>query len=80
VKITKVDEYHKHGCYFIGKLVVVDYQDDLKSDPDYGRFGSDTSSDLYIDYAVKALNLVKERYPGCHVLICLPDVVARIGE
>jgi hypothetical protein len=75
MKAERIEEYHKHGCNFSGKLVKVDYSEDMQVDKRWGKFGSEVS----IDYAVEAEKLVKERYPDCQILMTMPEVVARIA-
>jgi len=72
----RVDEYHKHGCNFYGKLVVVEYMEDLQKDPKWGAF----NSGLSLDYAEKAKNLVRERqYNVKKELLALPAYVVEIA-
>lgn len=75
MKTERVDEYHKNGCHFYGKLVVVRYLDDAQKDPKWGTFGAGIS----LDYLDKAMALVKERYgAGVKVLLSMPDLVVRV--
>ena len=76
MKITRIDGYYKHGCNFAGKLAVVEYQDDMERDPKWGVFGSM----IDFKYSAKAQKLAEERYPGCTVLLHIPDVVVRLPE
>lgn len=33
MQAKRVDEFHKHGCHFYGKLVVVDYTAEVMAEP-----------------------------------------------
>ena len=70
----RIDEYHKGGCHFFGKLAVVDYLDDLKADPKFGTFGAC----LTIDYLERARAIVAERYENTEELLSIPELVVRI--
>lgn len=75
MQAKRVDEYHKHGCHFSGKLAVVDYQDDLQNDPRWGQFGEG----LTIAYAEKAAALLQEKYgKPVEVLLSVPEYVCRV--
>jgi hypothetical protein len=72
----RFDEYHKYGCHFYGKLVVVDYTDDLMNDPKSGTFGIG----LTHDYLDKAEKLVAEKYgKPVKVLLSIPEYVVEIS-
>ena len=76
MKAERIDEYHKSGCHFTGKLVVVHYLDDAKNDQKWGAFGAGVS----LDYLDKAMALVKERYgANVEVLLSMPDLVVRVA-
>jgi hypothetical protein len=76
MKAERIDEYHKSGCHFTGKLAVVHYLDDAKNDPKWGTFGGQIS----LDYLDKAMALVKERYgANVEVLLSMPDLVVRVA-
>jgi len=75
MKTKRVDEYHKHGCHFFGKLVVVDYWDELEKDPKWGGFNADVT----YDYIAKAKNLVKEKYGNTETLLSIPALVVRLA-
>lgn len=71
----RIDEYHKHGCHFHGKLVVVDYSEDMQEDPKWGTF----AAGLSIEYYAKAKALVKERqYNVVRELLSVPELVMEI--
>ena len=74
MKRKRVDEYHKHGCNFSGKLVVIDYSDLLNNNPHFGQFGACT----FFDAADKAKELVTEKYGPHQTLLAVPEYVARI--
>ena len=76
MEAKRFDEYHKHGCHFYGKLVVVDYQEDMQNDPKWGTF----NAGLTFDYMAKAQALVKERYgDNTTTLLSVPSLVVRIS-
>lgn len=71
----RINEYHKHGCHFYGKLVVFDFLEDAKRDKRWGTFGAEVS----YDYLVKAKSLAKELYGnGIEILMSFPELVIRI--
>ena len=71
----RFDEYHKHGCHFYGHLVVVDYSQDMKSDPKWGRFGAEVT----FDYLANARKLVKEQqYKVVRELLSIPEYVVEV--
>lgn len=78
MKRTRVDSYHKHGCYFTGKLAVIDYAEDVKQHSRYGQFGSMVTADV----GEKALRFAREHYPDCELLVDVPGVelVVRIEQ
>lgn len=72
---NEVNEYHKNGCHFFGKLVVVDYYEEMKKDPQWGTFGAMVT----LDYAEKANNLVIKKYGAdVEILLSIPELVARV--
>lgn len=76
MKAQRFDEYHKHGCHFEGKLVVVDYSGDLKNDPQWGRF----NAELSYKYMGLAAKLIEEKYgQPKRVLLGMPDYVVEIA-
>jgi hypothetical protein len=76
MKAQRFDEYHKHGCHFNGKLVVVDYSEDMRNDPNWGKFGAEVT----FDYMAKAKALVQERYgEAVKVLLSIPDYVVEVA-
>ena len=75
MEAKRIDEFHKHGCNFYGKLVVVDYSEDMKNDPQSGKFGAN----LFLDYYVKAKALIKERqYKVVKELLGIPVLVVEV--
>jgi hypothetical protein len=75
MKAQRFDEYHKHGCNFYGKLVVIDYSEDVRNDPNWGKFGAEVT----FDYLAKAKALIQERqYNVVRVLLAIPDYVVEI--
>ena len=74
MKAERFDEYHKHGCHFYGKLVVVKYQDDMQKDPKWGTF----NAGLTWDYLAKARAIVQERYGETEILLSVPELVVRL--
>ncbi len=75
MKENRIDEYHKHGCHFFGKLVVVDYSEDMKNDPNWGKF----NAGLTFDYLFKAQTLVEERqYKVVKELLSIPEYVVEV--
>jgi hypothetical protein len=69
----RVDEYHKHGCDFHGKLVIYDYMEDMKNDPQ-GNFNAGVS----IDYMIEAKKDAESRYNIKRVLLSIPELVIEI--
>lgn len=75
MKAERFDEYHKHGCHFYGKLVVVDYMPDMKNDPQWGRFGAGVT----FDYIEKAKKFIEEAgYKVIKVRLAIPEYVVEI--
>ena len=74
MQATRVDKYYKHGCSFSGKLAVIDYSGELKNHPRQGQFGGMA----FVDVAEEAAKFAQERYPGCKVLLSVPELVVRI--
>lgn len=75
MKAERFDEYHKHGCHFYGKLLVVDYWEDLQKDPKWGTF----HVELTLDYVEKAKALVQDSgYKVVRVLLGIPEYVVEI--
>lgn len=75
MKTERFDDYYKHGCSFSGRLVVVDYSEDMKNDPRWGTF----NAGLTFDYVEKAAKLVKEKYgEPVKVLLSIPEYVCEI--
>ena len=76
MKAQRFDEFHKYGENFYGKLVVVDYTEDLKNDPKMGTFNAGVS----FDYVEKAAALVKEKYgEPVKVLLSIPEYVCVVA-
>ena len=76
IKAERVDDYHKHGCHFSGKLVVIHYYEAMQQDPNWGKF----NANLTFDYVEKARALVKERqYKVVRELLTMPDLVIEIS-
>lgn len=67
--------YSKHGCYFTGNLVSVDYMASACQDRKWGQFGAEVTMD-YLDYAKE---LVKRQF-GEPVRVCLaiPEYVVEV--
>ena len=76
MKADRIDEYHKHGCNFFGKLVVISYFEDAQKDPSWGRFGASVS----LDYYAKAVQYAKELYGDFDVLLGMPELVIRLKD
>lgn len=75
MKAERFDGYHKNGCHFEGKLVVVHYLDDAQKDPKWGTFGAE----LTWDYMAKAKQLIQDRgYQVKRVCLAIPDYVVEI--
>lgn len=77
MEIQEMSEYHNHGCNFYGKLAVVDYQEDWKNNPNYGRFASMS----IFDSLEKAQKLIEKKYGKENVVrVCLsiPELVVEI--
>lgn len=75
MEAKQVTKYERHGEYFEGKLVLVEYWDDLTSDSRYGGFGIA----LAYEYRDKAARLVAESgYEVQRVLLDYPDYVVRV--
>ena len=53
METKQVDEFHKHGCNFSGKLVVVDYQEEYANRK--LKFYSFGAGDIF-DYILKRIN------------------------
>ena len=64
-----VTQYHKYGCNFVGKLVVVDYLDSMQRD------GAGNSR----DYLEQARTLVRERYVVVRELLTVPEYVVEVA-
>lgn len=62
----KVDRYGKHGCYFSGKLLVIDYTDDMKQD-------------TILNCIERAKNFARENYDVCEILLTIPEFVCRLN-
>ena len=75
MKAERFDEFHRFGCHFYGNLVVVDYQDDMKADKQWGTF----AAGLSLDYYAKAKKLIEERqYKVVRELLGMPILVVEI--
>lgn len=74
MKAERFDEYHKYGCNFYGKLVVVDYSRDLKNDPRMGTWNAGVT----FDCAERAKALVTEKYGEHKVLLSIPEYVCEV--
>lgn len=72
---TRVDEYHKYGCHFYGRLVVVEWLDDAKNDKRWGGFGADLTG----KYTEQAKKLVREKYgEPVRELLHVPEYVVEV--
>ena len=78
LKRTRIEEYHKHGCNFYGKLVVINYFESMEKDPKWGKF----NQGLTFDYIEKATKLVEEKYGkgNFDVLLSIPELVVRLKD
>ena len=74
MKTQRIDEFHKYGSHFFGRLVVVDYYEDMKDDPQFGSFGAG----LTFDYYEKAKRLVAEKYTVKRELLGIPAYVCEV--
>jgi len=75
MKIKRVDDFHKYGCSFYGKLVVVDYTEDLKNDPKMETW----DAGIAFDYVKKAKLLLQEKgYNVVKVLLFIPEYVVEV--
>ena len=76
MKRNRIDEYHKHGCHFYGKLVVIKYLDEMKHNPRYGQY----NAGLSIDYLMLARKEAQELYGDNIVdeLLSVPELVLRL--
>lgn len=77
METKQVDEYHKYGCNFYGKLVVVDYQEEYNNRKlKTFSFGAE---DIF-DYIEHARKLVEEKgYNVKRVCLSIPEYVVEIG-
>jgi hypothetical protein len=76
METKQVDEFHKHGCNFSGKLVVVDYQEEYANRK--LKFYSFGAGDIF-DYISRAENIVKEKqYKIKRVLLSIPEYVVEV--
>ncbi len=76
METKRVDEFHKHGCHFFGKLVVVDYQEEYNNRK--LKFYSFGAGDIY-DYVKYAEKLVEEKgYKVKRVCLTIPQYVVEI--
>jgi hypothetical protein len=75
MEAKRFDEFHKHGCNFSGKLVVVDYLADMEKDPRWGTY----NAGLTFDYLAKAKQLVKDKgYDVVLELLSIPEYVVMV--
>ena len=75
MKAIRYDEFHKYGCNFNGKLVVVDYTNDIKNDPKVGTWNAGVT----FDYVERAKNIVKESgYKVIRELLSIPEYVVEV--
>ena len=72
----RIDEYHKHGCHFHGKLVVIDYQEAMQHDRRWGQY----NAGLTLDYLVMARKYAKELYGDTIELLSVPELVIRLND
>ena len=76
MKTKRIDDYSKHDCVFIGKLVVVNYYEDMKCDPRYGQFGDEDEyqidkMEMVIDLSAenKYKKIIQSEITRCHEMI-----------
>ena len=70
MQAKRFDEFHKYGCHFTGKLVVVDYTAEVMANTQFNRGLPE------LDDAEK---LVKDRgYKVVRVLLAIPEYVVEI--
>jgi len=75
METKRFDEFHKYGCNFYGKLVVVDYTQDIKNDPKMGTW----NAGITFDYVERAEKLVIEKgYKVKKILLSIPEYVVEI--
>lgn len=75
MEAKRVSEFHKYGCNFYGKLVVVDYIKDMENDPKWGVWNSGVT----YDYSAKAKALAEQEYgKPIRVLLDIPVYVCEI--
>jgi hypothetical protein len=75
MKAERFDEFHRFGCNFYGKLVVVDYIEDINNDPKMGTF----NAGVPFDYIDKAKKLVAEhQYKVVRELLDIPVYVVEV--
>ena len=71
MEAKRYDEFHKYGCHFTGKLVVVDYTAEVMANQQFGRGLPE------LDEAKK---LVAERgYNVQRVLLDIPEYVVEVA-
>ena len=76
MKTERFDEYHKHGCHFYGKLVVVDYQEEYNNRK--LKFNSFGAGDIF-EYMEQAKKLVEEKgYKVKRVCLSIPEYVVEL--
>jgi hypothetical protein len=76
MEAVRFDEFHKYGCNFYGKLVAVNYIDDMQNDPKWGTW----NGGITYDYCEKAEKLVLEKYgKPVRVLLSIPEYVCEIA-
>lgn len=76
METKRVYEYHKYGCNFYGKLVVVDYQEEYNNRK--LKFFSFGASDIF-DYIENARKLVEEKgHKVKRVWLSIPEYVVEI--
>ena len=76
MKTERFDEFHKHGCNFYGKLVVVDYQEEYNNRT--LKFNSFGAGDIF-DYISEAKKIVEERgYKVKKELLSIPEYVVEV--
>ena len=69
-------EYKKHGCIFVGNLVVINYTKEWKRNPNYDKFGGGA----IFDALDEAKALLDREYPSANILLSIPELVARTGK
>lgn len=77
IKSHRTDVYHKHNCHFEGKLVVVEYQEEMERDPRWGIW----NGGVVFKYIALAEELVTEKYGNPkRVLLSMPEYVCELED